>query len=124
MTREIKFRAWDKKENKMKSMSASSAEIATSYRNESEYEVMQYTGLKDKSGKEIYEGDVVEFAIADEDGQAIDAGMGEVRFIHLAWKLYYANPKDHSHDKPDLLFSVQAPEVVGNVWENPELLKP
>lgn len=68
--REIKFRVWDKKENKMnftdnatiKQGEAIFFNFMIPWRKNifsNEWELMQYTGLNDRSGKEIYEGDIV-----------------------------------------------------------------
>lgn len=80
------------------------------------YEVMQYTGLKDKNGKEIYEGDIVEYESEwyDElhvmEGQPIVYDESEGIFCL----------KD---DSPNLLSNYENIEIIGNIYENPELLK-
>jgi len=66
----------------------------------------QFTGLKDKNGKEIYEGDIVEFE--DESGTTED----EIVFGNGSF-IAKNNPSWH------VIFS----EVIGNIYENPKLLK-
>lgn len=119
--REIKFRAWDKNNNKMlidtnlmfPAISLSGNIIA--YRGDEQMHntkhllLMQYTGLKDKNGVEIYEGDVM----SDEMGE--DSEVGKVVFVDGAFRL----------ETDDTLFEpeeVATFNVIGNVYNNPELL--
>jgi uncharacterized phage protein (TIGR01671 family) len=78
--------------------------------------LMQFTERKDKNGQDIYESDVVEF---NERG----GGIGEVRIIGGKWKIYYSDVSDTYHNKPDNLMPIKDLEVVGNIYENPRLLK-
>ena len=81
------------------------------------YPLMQFTGLHDKSGKEIYEGDILyhEILSNDEPAQAGKYGLrGAVeylvnRFI-VRWNDGTASLVDNLN------------EVIGNIWENPEFL--
>lgn len=82
------------------------------------YELMQYTGLKDKNGKEIFENDIVEWEHKD-TGQLVRGivkydtelgfwGMTDVRFNDLTAIGYLANQKV---------------TVLGNIYQNPELVE-
>lgn len=118
--REIKFRAWDKKKSMMFRVLA----VDWNYRNIEvamipgqhihklnlpDVELMQYTGLKDKNGVEIYEGDIL-------------LGGLEVRWFEQdARYMLFRIGKD----KPAIdLVAVKFNEVIGNIYENPDLLTP
>ena len=128
--REIKFRAWDKKEKKIVPVRAvyfkddrdkfkgsvivSLEENHDNHDNINNFELMQFTGLKDKNGKEIYEGDIV--------ANKRDWGIviGQVMFYEGSFDIFdkeecYFNSLDQENRNGRI-------EVIGNVYENPELL--
>jgi len=120
--REIKFRAWNRKEKKMYYSSGfeTCADALIFYIplkeikhwDKSDFVLMQYTGLKDKNGKEIYEGDIVrdsnEIGIVewDKDVVAFQIRTGEEEWIVLSQA-----------------YTGKEVEVIGNVFQSPELLK-
>lgn len=74
-------------------------------------ELMQSTGLKDKNGKEIYEGDVITFCFSHDQND--ERKKFQVEWFKHAWRL----------DRLLLLTEIHSIEVIGNIWENPDLLK-
>ena len=71
----------------------------------------QFTGLKDKNGKEIYEGDVVK-------DDAVSDGVYSVAFRKGAWCI----ETDHwTHS--NYMYGRTGLHVIGNIYENPELIK-
>ena len=74
-------------------------------------ELMQYTGLKDKNGKEIYEGDVWERR----------GYKSQIVFEWSAWQIRTIKSSD-SIQYPSFQSNAVTGEVIGNIYENPELL--
>ena len=120
--REIKFRAWDKVHKKMLEPS-NVGDMMFSYGQNydhiksSDAFIMQYTGLKDKNGKEIYEGDLL---LVDER-----------RTVKVYWhdELAMYDTKFISDNLPSNFFNElrnlswkHRTEIIGNIYENPELL--
>lgn len=111
MSREIKFRAWHKNANYM------CQNATTDLLNRDYLEFMQYTGLKDKNGTEIYEGDIVNFRNG-ESKLYIAFNLGQ-------WSMCrYLDEPDKNYRNLDHYVNHDGPiEVIGNIYKNPELLE-
>lgn len=77
--------------------------------------IMQSTGLKDKNGVEIFEGDIVEVEV--NDGFDYGSFTGVVEFLEGAWMLN--NRINHARS---LWSETNESEILGNIYANPELL--
>jgi len=153
--REIKFRAWNKIWKMMSNVdkiefedgspiSISVTIEATDFDHEDEWkdyeigediELMQYTGLKDKNGREIYEGDIVKIEWREKSNIVI----GEIAFSNMTYKLKYHPQPEHAIKGKYTAFAeywsdgeydwetleqIISPEIeiIGNIYENQELL--
>ncbi|WP_312728728.1 YopX family protein [Enterococcus sp.] len=93
----------------------------------SEYQLMQSTGLKDKNGVEIFEGDMVRYTWDMlSDVNATEKGK-KVRISKVFWSDWRASwavgKKSCNNDLFRYARNGNTVEVIGNVWENPELLE-
>lgn len=148
--REIKFRAWDKEEKKMTEIFEIGGNNSICYRDIEdvymcgkddlgclEFEIMQYTGLKDKNGKEIYERDIIKnnryeclSEVIWKQTEACKAGIvkgvfGEDNdldgFISEIGGFKFSGIGKYK-DKTKAHYIGEF-EIIGNIYENPELIK-
>ena len=135
MGRQYKFRAWDKdnevmfysedNQNNDFTFIAERGGLQFYYIDSSDFclmdtnsILMQYTGLKDKNGVEIYEGDIVENASKDLKFQVVyEAPSFNRKWIDNTSKRY----REHLTE-PLAWNTYMICEVIGNIYENPELL--
>lgn len=153
MNREIKFRAWtgemmlNAQDEFRLSFGAEKPELHV-HLSDNDWDdipiesVMQYTGLKDKNGKEIYEGDIVAFNTCEQGKESEHYKQKHIcRFYRGVFSIGSGHLYEWSHENGGL----DAPlkwrhyiiygaknmymldfdiEVIGNIYENPELLQP
>ena len=81
-----------------------------------DYELMQYTGLKDKNGKEIYEGDIMKDECELKE-RPCKRHTGVVMWEDYRWKI------DLGFPSCDTVHTAESGVVIGNIYENPELIK-
>ena len=132
--REIKFRAWHKKKKQMFTVygwnQSGNIQITPNrfgagadgepvvhelayYASPDDVEVMQFTGLKDKNGKEIYEGDTVRYGLDATQDHAASVKIGAVTWDD-DWLTYNVGGDNH--------WDIDWMEVIGNIHENPKLM--
>lgn len=117
--RDIKFRAWDKKQKYMAVQGDPDLETIQSFMfHFGKCELMQYIGLKDKNDKEIYEGDIVVFYDMKDEPIQIKFDKGS-----FGWFVYEEKPYSDFISIQRLRGDdIKMLEIVGNIYETPELL--
>ena len=111
--REIKFRAWDKNNKAMFNEVAISKNGKCAISQEDIFELMQYTGLKDKNGKEIYEGDIV-------NEKSIDKKYFTVIFKDGS---FFFNDGDEYCPCKEWYINFKKIKIIGNIYKCSNLLK-
>ncbi len=119
--REIRFRAWDTKEKKMWNKNNivvgdgiflygghDTSTLVHSYVLRNDLIPMQFTGLKDKNGNEIYEGDIV---TTGNHGKNAKRSLRVVKWLDFGFNLKKRNAAQGDF------------EIIGNIWEDGYLLK-
>ena len=124
MKRELKFRFWDVRNKKFIDEDPLYSKWAVTLDgepyngkydhryDEDEYIVQQYTGLKDKNGKEIYDGDIINVYFFSTYLKGI---------VEYFASSFIVNWMDQTGD--DLDKTPTEKEIIGNIFENPDLLK-
>lgn len=118
--REIKFRAWSDDDNQMiyglDSIVGEYDGYKYNLNDLGELPIMQFTGLRDHKGREIYEGDIVKACIYNDETPQILT----VKYEDCAFIIDY---QDSESDVCNIGWFVGNVEVIGNIYENPKLLE-
>jgi len=125
--REIKFRAWDLIKKEMSTPFYIGSELSMDTISKI---FLQYTGLKDRNSKEIYEGDIVrvanmEFFPLDDPFKCEGTShtLAEIIFYKFGYTLRYVDGRNRPDFQWDYLDMSDSMEVIGNIYENHKRLE-
>ncbi|MGU8770583.1 YopX family protein [Clostridium perfringens] len=125
MNRDIKFRAWDEElEEMLYTESEEWFDDGVYFRfnkheDELRHDLMRYTGLKDKNGKDIYEGDIVSFY--NDEEYKFKSTNALVIYDSAAFMLEHKKLGKEYLGEMDI--ENMCIKIIGNIYENPELLE-
>lgn len=128
-TRVIKFRAWDTEKKKWMTPEYVYDTLENRARWHPQigeiFPLMQFTGLQDKNGKDIYEGDIIEFRSAG-------SRIGEIKWqqqnacFYISYRVgkkhFYSEVKSEAMHGDGTVHILTDTEVIGNIYETPNLL--
>jgi len=123
MMRRFKFRYYEKEEERAVGMKYAEPDITNmeyffgwAYRNKN---LMQFTGLKDKNGKKIYEGDIVKAEVAGPYTSDVKIKMKGEIIYYEPFACFEVKTKECGQPTMSIFDNF---EIIGNKYENPELL--
>ena len=124
----IKFRIWNPVEKKMVESGGTPSMLSSFFHQTATLDTVhnmpyqQFTGLLDRSGKEIYEDDLIEWTARDNDGRIMRC-VEAVSWKNGSFVTGKGNDEETLYDDANRRQLTKQSRVIGNIWENPDLLE-